>query len=829
MKVPELLSPVGDMECLKSAVQNGADCVYLGGAQFNARARATNFDDEGLKQAIEYAHLRNTRVNLTLNILLKNNELQDAIKLAVYAYNIGVDAIIIQDLGLASILHNLYPQIKLHASTQMTVHNLEGVKQLEKLGYTRVVLARELSIDEIKYIRENTSIELEVFIHGALCISYSGECLFSSMVGGRSGNRGECAGPCRMKYDLLEDDNGNINKIDSGYLLSPHDQTAKDYIKELIDIGIDCFKIEGRLKTPEYVGTVTRFYRNLIDEYINKSNEISKIENTNNYNKFNVSEKDLVQVFNRGGLEQGHFNNSENRNLIYSKTPGNTGLYLGSIIAYNSNKSYIKLKLENEVSIGDRISINDDSYNVSELLADGQNIKQTNKGLIVEIGRVKGNIKQGLDVYKIESKELNEKIDSTFINDKQTKKIKLQADLKIKVGKNLELKVLSIDDSLFDYYKTISVKSISEVKAVIAQNRPLEKSTIIEQLSKTGNTQFEFAKINIDLDDNAFVPMGAIKELRRIALDNLQEEVIKHTTHSIEIKPDNLLEQIINNDLENSLSNKPKISILLNELNNNYDYSCLKNIDRVYIPFKYFANNNYNDLIEKIINNFDVFLYMPLVLRDRDIEKLHCDLIFDKAKERGIKGFVASHISQIESLRKYGMPIIANYSLNIFNNISVSKLSKIGFSEFTPSVELSKIELQNLLDVNTDLVHNSFNDSLKSEIIVYGKTPLMTNAYCFLGKTNKCYNECKKYCMNGKKYYLQDRLNFKFRIIPDNLTTTTTIYNSKITSYDYSDFKVDSIRLDFIDETIEQMQNVVDMTANNKRMEGAEFTNGRVK
>ena len=245
MEKIELLSPCGDFECLKSAVQNGADSVYLGASSFSARAKATNFDSNELLEAIRYAKLRNVKVHLALNTLIKNNEMQSAIDLAVSAYNMGVDAIIIQDLGLADFLIRNYPEIPLHASTQMTVHNLVGCKQLENLGYKRVVLARELSISEIEYIRKNTSIELEVFIHGALCISYSGQCLLSSMIGGRSGNRGLCAQPCRLPYELIEENkNTHVqSSLDKGYLLSPRDNLGIEYLPELIKMGVDSLKI----------------------------------------------------------------------------------------------------------------------------------------------------------------------------------------------------------------------------------------------------------------------------------------------------------------------------------------------------------------------------------------------------------------------------------------------------------------------------------------------------------------------------------------------------------------------------------------------------------
>ena len=236
----DLLAPVGDFECLKAAVQNGANSVYFGADLFSARAFAHNFDMDELKQAIEYAKIRGVKTNLTLNILLKDSEFDSAIKLALKAYEFGIDAIIVQDLGLAMKLIKILPDLPIHASTQMTIHNLNGALKLQELGFKRIVLARELSMNEITHICKKTNIEIECFIHGALCVSYSGQCLFSSMLGGRSGNRGKCAGPCRLSYDLLE----NNKKINSGYLLSTKDLCGLDYIPDMIEAGVHCLKIE---------------------------------------------------------------------------------------------------------------------------------------------------------------------------------------------------------------------------------------------------------------------------------------------------------------------------------------------------------------------------------------------------------------------------------------------------------------------------------------------------------------------------------------------------------------------------------------------------------
>lgn len=284
----ELLSPAGDLECLKVAVQTGANAVYFGAEEFNARVNSRNFNKQELVEAIEYAKLRGVKTHLTLNILIKNNEFDDALKLVEFAYNAGIDAVIIQDLGFAKKVIGLFPDLEVHSSTQMTIYNLDGAKEIKNLGFSRCVLARELSIGEIEHICKNIDIDIEVFIHGALCISYSGQCLMSSMIGGRSGNRGKCAGTCRLPYTLLRDG----KEQEKGYLLSSKDVCTLDVIPELIKAGVKSFKIEGRMKSKEYVGIVTSIYRKYID--LSESGK-----------KYIVDEADkekLMQIFNRGGF-----------------------------------------------------------------------------------------------------------------------------------------------------------------------------------------------------------------------------------------------------------------------------------------------------------------------------------------------------------------------------------------------------------------------------------------------------------------------------------------------------------------------------------------------
>lgn len=360
----ELLAPAGDFECVKAAVQNGADSIYLGSNFYSARAFAKNFDDDTLKKAIEYAKIRGVKTNLTLNTLIKDSEFDDAIELASKAYEYGIDAIIVQDLGLAKKLIELFPDLPIHASTQMTVHNLNGALELQNLGFKRVVLARELSLDEIKYICKNTKLEIECFVHGALCISYSGQCLFSSMLGGRSGNRGKCAGPCRLPFQLLE----NEKTIDSGYLLSTRDLCGLDYLPDFVDSGVKSLKIEGRMKSPEYVAIVTKIYRKYLD--LAQTKEEYKVQNKD--------KKTLMQIFNRGMTSSGHLDSSVNKKLVYKEKPNNMGIYLGIVKNYDKNKGYITISLEDKVEIGDTIAIENKtgSYRISELMENRKKYKR---------------------------------------------------------------------------------------------------------------------------------------------------------------------------------------------------------------------------------------------------------------------------------------------------------------------------------------------------------------------------------------------------------------------------------------------------------------------
>jgi len=301
------------MESLVMAVQNGANAVYLGGTKFSARAYATNFNEKELEEAVDYCHSYDVRVNITLNTLLKDSELEEAVSYASYLYEIGVDALIVQDPGLIYRLRTELPDFELHASTQMTVHNGEGALYYTEKGIRRIVLSRELSFEEIKEISVDLGVETEIFVHGALCISYSGQCLMSSILGGRSGNRGRCAQPCRLPYDLLDGQGASRAKA---YLMSPKDITAIDNMDEILDSGVYSLKIEGRMKRPEYVAATVQYFREEIEG-----------------KKSNKHKENLLKVFNREGLSDGYFHGKTGKDMMAFHYPKNTGVSMGTEVS----------------------------------------------------------------------------------------------------------------------------------------------------------------------------------------------------------------------------------------------------------------------------------------------------------------------------------------------------------------------------------------------------------------------------------------------------------------------------------------------------------------
>lgn len=808
----ELLAPVGDWNCLKAAVQNGADAVYFGVEQFNARMYAANFNVEDMKQVIDYCKLRNVKTNLTLNTLLENCEFDNAVDLAKEAYKAGVDAIIVQDLGLAKYLIDNIPGLPIHASTQMTVHNLQGVLKLEKLGFDRVVLSRELSCEEIEYICKNCKVEIETFIHGALCICYSGQCLFSSVVGGRSGNRGKCAGPCRLPYELISEnaETHERKSIDKGYLLSTKDLCGIAYLPRLIQTGVKCFKIEGRMKSPEYVATVTRIYRKYIDMVLNNDDFIIDEKDIN----------DLMQVFNRGGFSDGHLDSKHNRNLIFPEKPSNMGIYLGTIKKYNSNKGHITLQLEEDLELGDSISVSNEAskYLVSELMIKNVNQKKVSANTEVTIGRMKGNIKVGDKVYRISSKALSDFAKASYDNC-ENKKIPLNCTVTIKKNTPISMEISTNKNTCYnELYSSIYVKEISNMIPIDALKTPISVERVVKQISKTTNTPFSFENITVLLDDGLYVPsISTLNELRRTALEKVEQEILsraKRTLLDLSRKSKESITYTPN-------VKNPEISVLFRQLDLDFDYTKLdkEKITNIYVSLELFISKKYSKVISYFSDNYNLYIYVPSIIKT-NYKNIALSTIEQAVMIYNIKGFIVSNIGDFELLKKYSKDyeFIGNYTLNVFNNNTMEEYRKLGLSRITLSRELNQELIKEMLA----------NANINTEMIVYGNLPLMASSYCFLGKTNKCYPNCGTNCKKNNKYYLKDRLGFNFRVVPNSIETVTLICNSKTLSVSTKDLPVNFVRLDILDESINEINEAVDKAYNREKLEGLQYTNGNL-
>lgn len=808
----ELLAPVGDWNCLKAAVQNGADAVYFGVEQFNARMYAANFNVEDMKQVIEYCKLRNVKTNLTLNTLLENCEFDNAVDLAKEAYKAGVDAIIVQDLGLAKYLIDNIPGLPIHASTQMTVHNLQGVLKLEKLGFDRVVLSRELSCEEIEYICKNCKVEIETFIHGALCICYSGQCLFSSVVGGRSGNRGKCAGPCRLPYELISEnaETHERKSIDKGYLLSTKDLCGIAYLPRLIQAGVKCFKIEGRMKSPEYVATVTRIYRKYIDMVLNNDDFIIDEKDIN----------DLMQVFNRGGFSDGHLDSKHNRNLIFPEKPSNMGIYLGTIKKYNSNKGHITLQLEEDLELGDSISVSNEAskYLVSELMIKNVNQKKVSANTEVTIGRMKGNIKVGDKVYRISSKALSDFAKASYDNC-ENKKIPLNCTVTIKKNTPISMEISTNKNTCYnELYSSIYVKEISNMIPIDALKTPISVERVVKQISKTTNTPFSFENITVLLDDGLYVPsISTLNELRRTALEKVEQEILSRAKRTLLDLSKKSKESITYTP---NVKN-PEISVLFRQLDLDFDYTKLdkEKITNIYVSLELFISKKYSKIISYFSDNYNLYIYVPSIIKT-NYKNIALSTIEQAVMIYNIKGFIVSNIGDFELLKKYSKDyeFIGNYTLNVFNNNTMEEYRKLGLSRITLSRELNQELIKEMLA----------NANLNTEMIVYGNLPLMASSYCFLGKTNKCYPNCGTNCKKNNKYYLKDRLGFNFRVVPNSIETVTLICNSKTLSVSTKDLPVNFVRLDILDESINEINEAVDKAYNREKLEGLQYTNGNL-
>lgn len=788
-KKVELLAPAGTYEAFLAAIENGADAVYLGGKQLNARQFAGNFADEELERALDYAHVRGARILLTMNTLVLDSELQGAVEYAGRAWEMGVDAFIVQDMGFAEMLRKAIPEIKLHASTQMTIYDINGVRMLENLGFERVVLARELSLKEIEHVCKNTKLEIETFVHGALCVCYSGQCLMSSMIGGRSGNRGKCAQPCRLPYAITQDD----KKVTSGYLLSPKDICYVNQLAELVAAGVSSLKIEGRMKSPEYVASVVSIYRKYLDFIAYKEQPGNQP----------VSKEDmhaLLQSFNRGGFSKGYLLGKTGPEMMAYEKPKNWGTYLGTVLAQDISTNSLKLKLEAGLGMGDGIEVwSRNTFKespggiITKIVKDGKLVRQTQPGDVVWVSVVKGNVEKGSKVYKTSDKEMLEMASASYA--KSTRKTDITAEFTLKFG---QTPVLTLKDDQGNIARAegnqLPEKAIS---------RPLSEERIQEQLLKMGSTPFKISAITIDVDSDITIPVSELNNIRRTAAEILENKRIKSAKR--EISKNTRIHFPGNSRNENK---KVKISALLYHCSETVELSRI-NADRIYLPFAALMSRSVKAKAQKQRDvGKEIYMYLPASIKGKYTQLVEKNM---KALSAYIDGLLVGNIGIINLIREKlnlgSIPIMGDYSLNITNSASLLAYRDMGLQGATLSYELNVDQLEAL----------SFPEGFETELGVYGKIPVMTSEYCPVGGSvgKKAPDSCGRVCSKGV-YTLADRKGAVFPVKCDCVDCRSTLFNSN-TLFAPDLLKqimksgVGAVRLSFVDEKDEEIYRISEL------------------
>lgn len=720
----ELLSPAGTITSFYAAISSGANAIYLGIKKFNARAYASNFLLEELKELVKFAHLRNVKIYVTMNTILYDEELIEAFKIIDELALINVDAIIVQDLALLNYITSKYNSLKAHASTQMGIDDIYGAKFLKNIGVSRIVFARETPLDVLKDIKNNLDVEIEVFIHGALCVAYSGNCLMSSMIGERSGNRGKCAGCCRQVYSLIDKTNNKV--IKTGYLLSMKDLNTSNYINELNFI--DSFKIEGRMKEPNYVGGVTYLYRRLLD-------------------KEEINKEDFNKVFNRT-YTKGFMLNETSENITNIIKPNNFGYEIGKVVKIN--KDTIWIKLTNKLSKGDQIRIDTNNLYDEVILQVNKlfdaNFKEATSLDKIAIISCHHKVDINAKVYKIKDFIFNEKINQILTN-KEYKKLPINLIFLAKVQQNLKIQLF------FEDYK---IEEELDYKVDKALTYPTIKENISNQLSKLNDTPYYLNSLEILMDENVFIPIKLINELRRKAVEKLNSlrldfKVSLKDQKKIKVKSYQL--------------KKPTITVQVSSLK---QYEVVKKLGIKHIYF--------NNIVLR--NN-------PSYVNDQEIL---------------IGGYGA-----IEKYHNQNKTLVADYSFNVSNYLDVALLSSFDVDRITLSTEINKEHINNL--VNN--CFNEFNTYPNLELIVYGRTKLMHTKYCLLKRLGLC-GECK-----NKQFSLKDK--FEQFPISFNADCSMNIYNSKIFNI-LDDVKflngINYYRLVFTNESEEEIINIINSFKN---------------
>ncbi|WP_338952063.1 U32 family peptidase [Fusobacterium nucleatum] len=699
----KIVAPAGNMERFYSAISATADEIYLGLKGFGARRNAENFTVEELKKAIDYAHLRGSRIFLTLNTIMTNREIELLYPTLKDLYNYGLDAIIVQDIGYAEYLHKNFPSIEIHGSTQMTVANYYEINYLKELGFKRIVLPRELSFEEIKEIRKYTDMELEVFVSGSLCISFSGNCYMSSFIGGRSGNRGMCAQPCRKEY--------KTSCGEKSYFLSPKDQLyGIDEIKKLQEIGVESIKVEGRMKDVSYVYETVSYFRNLI-------NGIDKEENTH-------------KLFNRG-YSKGYFYDND-KNIMNRDYSYNMGEKIGEVVGKS-------IKLDEDIVSGDGITfVSKDYKNLGGTYIN--KIVYKNEKLIL-------NFPEGTKyIFRNYNKRLNDEISKKIKN--TDKKLEINFDFTAKLNEKLILKIY-LEDKKGN--KILNLEEISETLTQKAQKRAINEEDIKEKLTEIGDSEFTVKNIKIDIDENIFIPLSELKNLKRNAVEKFREKILSYFRRDLdsELKENN--QEYFKLEIEKDEPKDLEIRVIV-------------------------SNEEQKNFLENIKDEYNI---KEIYYRTYDIAKQ------SMLGQHNLDNKLASNLYEL--LENKNSAVMLNWNMNIVNSYTISVLEKIEKLEsfiVSPEINFSKIR-------------ELGKTRLKKALLIYSKLKGMTIDVDIADNKNEV---------------ITNKENDKFNIIKNEYGTEIFLdkpLNIINIMEDIKKLNVDIVVLEFTTETIEDIKKVL--------------------
>ena len=795
----EVLAPAGSLDIMKAVVAAGADAIYLGGNMFGARAFANNFNDEELICAIEYAHLFGRKVYLTVNTLLKSREIENSlIEYLIPFYEAGLDAVIVQDMGVFNLIRKHFPDMDIHASTQMTQTGVYGSRLLKELGATRIVTSREMNLQEIKQLHERLDVEIESFVHGALCYCYSGQCLLSSFNGGRSGNRGRCAQPCRMPYDVY--DNGEkINNRNNSYALSPKDMCALQILPDVIESGVYSLKIEGRMKRPEYVAIVTRAYRTVLNGSKLTQADLQELETafsrqgfTDGYYRHRKGPAmfgtrpdkkdidDLSDIYNRGAFTTGYYDSVKGKKMMSLGRPNHMGTECLKVVSNKAGR--ITFKALKNVNRGDVFEIDKEhSFESGADVAAGQT-------LVVNLPK-----KYPLYEGRIFNRMNNAKIKAYVADNYVGITPKLHVDMRFVVRKNENISLTVMYDGI---EKTCTGEIVTE-----AQSRPASEEELVKNLKKTGDTCFVVEDAEVQLDDGVFVPVGWIKELRR----NVLEQLETHLKHSL-VRTYNKPECAEPDDRENTDDNNYQVrkAAYLHDIAQVKKAASVSGVESIYLDYKMFYMNDENSLKEAVkhcqSHGIYVYMFLPHILKAEKYDKFKC--LCEKASDCGIDRFVCRNIEQIgflgsDNWKKLSdkVHIITDSSIYIFNTFAKEELRRLCsnagviLDRMTLPLELTDKEMKPVIGSDTELV-------------VYGNVPLMVSEQCVRRTYGRCDGSWGSINITGPKgssYTVESMCEFCYSVMNGEKLNLTKENPEEcgvcVIRYEFDESEADDIQL----------------------------------